>query len=135
MSLSIEVSGVRHGAPMPDELAFCVPAAEGHVAMGPNRNPHVAWHGAPDNTRSFALLCVDADAPTDPTNVNQDGVTVPASLPRGEFTHWILVDIPGSATAIAEGADSDGVTARGKRVGPTAHGVRGAQRLHRVVLR
>jgi Raf kinase inhibitor-like YbhB/YbcL family protein len=125
MAMSIEVSGVRDGAPIPGEFAFCVPAAVGHIAMGPNRNPHVAWRDAPEGARSFALLCIDADAPTDPTNVNTEGVTVPASLPRGEFSHWVLIDIPGTATAIAEGADSDGVTERGKRVGPTPHGVRG----------
>lgn len=125
MALVLEVTGIADGQPVPGEFAFCVPAAEGHVAMAPNRNPRVAWHGAPEGTRSFALLCIDADAPTDPTNVNKEGVTVPASLPRGEFSHWVLVDIPGTATAVAEGADSDGVTPKGKPVGPTSHGVRG----------
>jgi len=57
--------------------------------------------------------------------VNRAGVTVPASLPRADFCHWVLVDIPGSATAVVEGADSDGVTPGGKKVGPTSHGVRG----------
>ncbi len=125
MAMTIEVTGVRDGEPIPAEYAFCVPAAEGHIAMGANRNPRVGWQGAPEGTRSFVLLCIDADAPTDPTNVNREGVTVPASLPRAEFSHWVLVDIPGTATSIAEAADSDGVTARGKPVGPTRHGVRG----------
>lgn len=125
MAMSIEVSGVREGAPIPGELAFCVPAAEGHIAMGANRNPRVAWRDAPAEARSFAVLCIDTDAPTDPSDVNVDGVTVPASLPRAEFSHWVLVDIPATATAIAEGADSDGVVAHGKPVGPTPHGVRG----------
>ncbi len=125
MALALEVTGIVDGQPIPGEFAFCVPAAEGHVAMAPNRNPRVAWTGAPEGTRSFALLCIDADAPTDATDVNREGATVPASLPRGAFSHWVLVDIPGSATAIGEGQDSDGVTPRGKAVGPTAHGVRG----------
>lgn len=125
MAMSFEVTGVEDGQPIPGEFAFCVAAAEGHVAMAPNRNPRVAWRGAPEGTKSFALLCIDADAPTDPAKVNQEGLTVPATLPRGDFSHWVLVDIPGSATAIGEGADSDGVTPRGKAVGPTSHGVRG----------
>ncbi len=125
MALVLEVTGIREGQPIPGEFAFCVPAAEGHIAMGANRNPRVSWRGAPDGTRSFALLCIDADAPTDASDVNKEGVTVPASLPRGDFSHWVLVDIPGTATAVAEGADSDGVTAKGKPVGPTSHGVRG----------
>lgn len=125
MALVLEVTGITEGRPIPGEFAFCVPAAEGHVAMAPNRNPRVSWRGAPEGTRSFALLCIDADAPTDPTNVNKEGVTVPASLARGDFSHWVLVDIPGTATAVAEGADADGVTPKGKPVGPTSHGVRG----------
>jgi Raf kinase inhibitor-like YbhB/YbcL family protein len=93
--------------------------------MAANRNPEVRWSGAPDGTRSFALLCVDPDAPTKPDDVNQEGRTVPASLPRADFSHWVLVDIPANVAGIPAGADSDGVTPRGKPVGPTAYGVRG----------
>ena len=35
------------GQPIPGEFAFCVPAAEGHVALSSNRNPQLAWSGAP----------------------------------------------------------------------------------------
>jgi Raf kinase inhibitor-like YbhB/YbcL family protein len=125
VTLSIEVTGVVDGGAIPGEFAFCVLALAGHVAMAPNRNPQVSWRGAPDGTRSFAILCIDLDAPTDATNVNKEGVTVPASLPRAEFSHWVLVDIPGSAASLVEGSDSDGVTPKGKPVGPTSHGVRG----------
>jgi Raf kinase inhibitor-like YbhB/YbcL family protein len=125
VALALEVTGIVDGGSIPGEFAFCVPATEGHVAMAPNRNPRIAWRDAPAGTKSFVVLCIDADAPTDATNVNREGVTVPADLPRAEFSHWVLVDIPGSATAIAEGADSDGVTPGGKKVGPTSHGVRG----------
>ena len=125
MALSIAVSGFAEGAPIPGTHAFCVPAATGHVAMAPNRNPHVRWSGAPVGTRSFALLCVDATAPTAPDNVNKEGVTVPASLPRADFSHWVLVDIPVGVTEIAEGVDSNGVVARGKPLGSMPYGVRG----------
>ena len=29
-----------------------------------NRNPHLAWDDVPAGARSFALLCIDPDAPT-----------------------------------------------------------------------
>ena len=52
------------GARIPGEFAFCIPAAEGHVCLGGNRNPQLAWSDVPEGTRSFALVCVDPDAPT-----------------------------------------------------------------------
>lgn len=125
MALSIEVDGIEPGAPIPKQFAFCVPAPGGKAVMGPNRNPRVSWSGAPAATRSFVLLCVDADAPTKPDDVNQEGRTVPASLPRADFSHWVLVDIPAAVTEIPEGADSDGVTPHGKPVGESPYGVRG----------
>jgi Raf kinase inhibitor-like YbhB/YbcL family protein len=125
MAFSIEVSGFRQGEAIPGQYAFCIPADEGHVSLAPNKNPRVTWSGAPEGTRSFALLCVDADAPTVPDTVNKEGETVPAILARAEFSHWVLVDIPASTTEIAEGADSDGVTPHGKEVGRTPHGLRG----------
>ena len=125
MALTLDVTGVADGEPIPATFAFGVPALDGHIAMGPNRNPRVVWKDAPTGTQSFVLLCIDTDAPTDATDVNVEGRAVASSLPRAAFSHWVLVDITGSATAVAEGADSDGVTAGGKPVGPTAHGVRG----------
>ena len=125
MALSIEVFGFGDGEAIPGRFAFCVPGHDAHVDMAPNHNPRVVWAGAPAGTRSFALLCIDPDAPTDPTDVNKDGVTVPASLPRGEFAHWVVVDIPAHVREIPEGADSDRVTAKGKPVGRRAHGVVG----------
>jgi Raf kinase inhibitor-like YbhB/YbcL family protein len=125
MAFSIEVDGVAGGAPIPGTYAFCVPADTGHVAMAPNRNPGVRWSGAPEATRSYALVCVDSDAPTVPDTVNQEGMTVPAILARADFCHWVLVDIPTTVSEIPEGADSDGVHPHGKPIGPTAHGLRG----------
>jgi Raf kinase inhibitor-like YbhB/YbcL family protein len=122
MSFEIVVDGIGDGDRIPASFAFCASRTE----MGANRNPRVVWRGAPEGTRSFALLCVDPDAPTDPTNVNQDGVTVPASLPRADFAHWLLVDIAPDVTEIPEGADSHMVSPKGKVVGSTPLGVRGA---------
>jgi Raf kinase inhibitor-like YbhB/YbcL family protein len=113
--------------PIPGEFAFCVPADEGHVALAPNRNPHLIWSDAPAGTRSFALVCHDPDVPSKGDDVNQEGRTVPAELPRVDFFHWVLIDIPAEAREIAAGSHSDGVTARGKEPGPAScnQGVQG----------
>lgn len=112
-------------APMPSSSCFCVPAASGPVQMGNNRNPRVGWSGLPDGTKSLALVCHDPDVPSVGDDVNQEGKTVPEALPRVDFFHWVLVDIDPSLGEIAEGQDSDGVTARGKDGGRQPWGVRG----------
>jgi Raf kinase inhibitor-like YbhB/YbcL family protein len=105
----------RDGGAIPGRCAFAVPDPKGHVRLSDNRNPELSWSGAPPGTKSFAVLCIDADAPTVGTDVNQEGRRVPASLPRAEFMHWALVDVPASVTRIEEGACSQGVTPRGKK--------------------
>lgn len=103
------------GGVIPGRCAFAVADPRTHVRLAENRNPQLSWSGAPAGTKSFAVLCIDADAPTRPDDVNQEGRSVPASLPRAEFMHWALVDLPAGTTSIAEGACSEGVTARGKK--------------------
>ena len=105
------------GGLIPPECAFAVidtanPAA--HVRLSSNRNPHLAWDEVPAGTQSFVILCVDADAPSDGTDVNQEGRVVPDGQKRSDFHHWTLVDIPPSLKAIAEGQFSDMVTPHGK---------------------
>ena len=67
----------------------------------------------------------DAEMMESGEDVNQAGKTVPADLPRVDFYHWVLVDIPASVTGLEEGAASQGVTPRGKSVGQTPHGITG----------
>lgn len=90
------------------------------VALSDNLSPHLAWSGAPHGTRSFVLTCIDVDVPSRGDDVNQEGRTVPAELPRVEFVHWLMADIPPECDELAEGACSDGIVPRGKRepVGP-----------------
>ncbi|MGF1640002.1 MAG: YbhB/YbcL family Raf kinase inhibitor-like protein [Rhodospirillales bacterium] len=123
--LTVTIEAWREGETIPGEYAFCIPAAEGHVTMGRNRSPAVRWSGAPTGTRSYAIICHDPDVPSKPDNVNKEGLTVPASLPRVDFYHWVLVDIPATTGELAAGADSDGITPGGKTPGKTEHGVRG----------
>jgi len=104
---------------IPDRYAYAKPAAEAHVALSDNLNPHLAWSDAPAATQSFAIVVHDPDAPTQPDDVNQEGREVPAELARAVFYHWTLVDIAPTVTEIAAGAYSRGVTPRGK-AGPLA---------------
>jgi Raf kinase inhibitor-like YbhB/YbcL family protein len=57
-------------------------------------------------------------------DVNKEGREVPESLPRVDFFHWLLMDIPVSTLGIAAGSHSDGVTSRGKPGPAVADGMR-----------
>lgn len=112
------------GQRIPGEFSFCLPDPAHHVCLGRNRNPQLAWQGAPEGTRSFALICHDPDVPSRGDDVNQEGHSVPASLPRVDFFHWVLIDLPPAVDRIEAGEFSNGVTPRGKPGAPTAHGAR-----------
>lgn len=119
----------ENGAPMPGELAFAVQDAVNHLTLSTNRNPHLAWSDVPENTRSFALICVDPHVPSRPDDVNQEGKVVSASLPRIDLFHWLLINIPADTREIAEGSHSDSVTPKGKPALPAEarmrHGING----------
>ena len=125
MTLLVTIDGWENGVAIPERFAFCQPAQEGHVTLGANRSPGIAWSEAPAGTASFAIICHDPDVPSVGDDVNQEGRTIPADLPRVDFYHWVLVDIPANLSELAEGTDSDGVTAGGKPPGTTDHGTRG----------
>jgi Raf kinase inhibitor-like YbhB/YbcL family protein len=77
---------------------------------GANVSPALSWTGAPAATKSFALIVHDPDAPT--------GV--------GGFTHWIVYNIPATATALPKGAGSKGGTLpAGAMQAPTSFGTPG----------
>ncbi|HEX7116649.1 MAG TPA: YbhB/YbcL family Raf kinase inhibitor-like protein [Steroidobacter sp.] len=104
-----------HEQPIPEQFAFGAPDKDLRVKLAPNHNPQLKWSAVPAEARSLALICVDPDAPTKPDDVNKEGRVVPASLPRADFYHWVMVDIPPNVSEIAAGSCSDGVVAGGKR--------------------
>ncbi|WP_263365694.1 YbhB/YbcL family Raf kinase inhibitor-like protein [Edaphobacter bradus] len=110
-----------NGAVIPGEFCFAVIAPKSHTAPGKNRNPHLAWSDAPAGAKSFALICHDPDVPSRFDEANKEGRKIPASLPRVNFYHWLLWDIPASTREIAAGSQSDGITPHGKN-GPEAPG-------------
>lgn len=123
--LRVTVDGLKPGGIVSRKLAFCVPNGKGEARLGPNRNPAISWSSGPSGTRSYAIVVHDSDVPSVGTNVNKKGVTLGASLPRVNFYHWVLVDIPPTVRRIPYAAVSDGVTDHGKPPGPAKYGVRG----------
>ncbi len=76
----------------PKGLTLTSPAfAEGQTirrsgtADGADVSPALRWGQAPAGTKSFAVTCRDSDAP------------------RGTFIHWVIYNIPGTATGLPEG--------------------------------
>jgi Raf kinase inhibitor-like YbhB/YbcL family protein len=122
--MELVTSAFRDGGVIPANFAFCAMDAAAHVKLSANRNPDFAWKGLPTGMKSLALLCHDPDVPSRGDDVNKEGRTVLASLPRVDFFHWVLIDLPGESSSIARGEFSDGVTARGK---PGPHATRGAR--------
>ena len=119
--MRIRSDDIESMQPIPEEFAFGTPGPGGEpTVFAPYLNPHLAWSDVPPATRSFALICVDTDVPTRGEGVNQPGRHVPASLPRTEFFHWVMVDIPLECRELGSGSCAEGVVAHGKQnpVGP-----------------
>lgn len=113
--MKLTSTSFQHGQAIPEQFAFAAPDPILHLRLTDNHNPQLKWTGAPAQTRSFAVICVDPDAPGQPDDVNQEGKTVPADLPRTDFHHWVMVDIPAGVTEIGAGECSNGIVAGGKK--------------------
>jgi hypothetical protein len=62
------------------------------TCQGENISPELNWSEVPANTKSFALIMDDPDAP------------------GGTFTHWVLFDIPADQKQLAENASPIGLS-------------------------
>ncbi|HEY8088989.1 MAG TPA: YbhB/YbcL family Raf kinase inhibitor-like protein [Polyangiaceae bacterium] len=54
---------------------------------GADRSPQLTWSAPPEKTKAFAIVVEDPDAP------------------GGDFTHWLVYDLPATLRALPEGAD------------------------------
>ncbi len=62
-----------------------------HTCDGADTSPRLQWTGLPDGAKSLALIVDDPDAP-DP------------AAPKMTYVHWVLFDVPPSASSLTEGA-------------------------------
>ena len=56
-----------------------------YTCEGSDLSPPLVWQGAPTDTKSYALTCVDPDAPS------------------GTVIHWLLFNLPSDTTQLHEG--------------------------------
>jgi Raf kinase inhibitor-like YbhB/YbcL family protein len=113
-----------NGDRIPPRYAAGQPDGAGGATFCDNLNPHLAWSDVPAGTQSMALICHDFDVPSRGDDVNRPGREVPADLPRVDFFHWVLVDLPPRPMVIAEGEHSRGFMPRGKPGPQTLRGAR-----------
>jgi len=73
-------------------LATTVPGEAGAVTCdGEDISPELRWGDVPANTKSFALISDDPDAP------------------RGTWVHWVLYNIPEDTRDLVEGIPTDNI--------------------------
>ena len=70
-----------------------------HTCDGEDLSPPLVWSGVPVETRSFALICDDPDAP------------------RGTFVHWLIWNLPADTVELEEGVPPQPELPSGARQG------------------
>lgn len=123
--LEVTVNGITDGGAIPTRFAYCKPDGRGQTRDADNISPEISWKGAPEGTKSYAIMMVDKDVPLDFGPANQPGQEIKEDAPRQDFYHWLVVDIPASLGKIPEGKASNGITPKGKIPGETEYGITG----------
>ena len=80
MALHVSSSAFSEGQPIPEKYS----------CDGRNLSPPLKWSGAPEKTKSLAIIADDPDAPS------------------GTFTHWVLYDLPAKTSELKEGSSGSG---------------------------
>lgn len=102
--------------PIPADFAFGQPGEQGErFAPAGNATPPLAWSDVPDATRSFVITVIDPDVPSVGDDVNKEGRSVAVDLPRVEFVHWLMANVPIDCRELGEGSCGEGIVARGDR--------------------
>ena len=89
MTLEISSSAFSEGEMIPTRF----------TCDGPDVSPDLSWSGVPETAKSLALICDDPDAP------------------MGTWVHWVLFNIPSSASGLPAEIPSDAVLESGARHG------------------
>ena len=75
-----------------------------YTCDGPDVSPDLTWSGVPATAQSLALICDDPDAP------------------MGTWVHWVLFNIPASASGLAGEISPDSTLENGARHGTNDFG-------------
>lgn len=75
-----------------------------YTCDGEDISPQLSWTGAPENTKSFAVISDDPDAPS------------------GDWVHWVIFNIPGSVTELEEKIPADKILDNGTKQGTSDFG-------------
>ncbi|MFL5594502.1 MAG: YbhB/YbcL family Raf kinase inhibitor-like protein [Gemmatimonadaceae bacterium] len=86
MPLKITSSAFQAGGAIPPQ----------YTCEGEDISPPLAWSGASERTKSYALIVDDPDAP-DPAK------------PQRVYVHWVVYNIPATATSLSENASKSGL--------------------------
>jgi Raf kinase inhibitor-like YbhB/YbcL family protein len=122
-ALTVKLTDLTQAGDLPLSSAFCMPP--GSSATAEDKSPGLAWSAGPANTKSYAVIMIDPDVPTDLSLLNKPGVTIAADSPRMDIYHWVLINIPSKTHGLEPGADGYHFVPGGKPIGPTEIGVRG----------
>jgi Raf kinase inhibitor-like YbhB/YbcL family protein len=123
--MEISSNTFADGGMIPERCAFAKHDPDTRVTFAGNLNPHLGWWDVPEGTKSFTVICHDYDVPSVGDDVNQPDREVPADLPRVDFYHWVVVDLPSDKRSIEEGEFSEGgVVAGGRQDQGGPHGTR-----------
>ena len=82
-----------------------------HTQAGDEISPPLAWSNAPDSVKSFVLIVHDIEAPT--------------SSGMDDVLHWLVWNIPGSATSLAEGVPAGTLPDSARQISATGPFYRG----------
>ena len=89
MALTVSSPAFKQGAEIPKQ----------YTCEGQDVSPALSWSGAPANTKSFALIADDPDAPV------------------GTWVHWVVYDLAGDSTGLPQGVPASDTLAGGGKQG------------------
>jgi Raf kinase inhibitor-like YbhB/YbcL family protein len=95
---------VRHILVTSKSFMFGQRLPDEYTCQGKNISPHLAWANVPQETKSFAIICDDPDAPA------------------GTWVHWVIFNIPAMILDLAQGMPASETLSNGARQGKNDFG-------------